>query len=333
MNQTGDNSTFLPMDWQSVTSENYSLDANETLIVKKPNVVESVVILSCIVLVIALNAFMFVVIRGMKTVNKSTVDGMLSLGIADMMLGTAGAIYIAFNYLQADFNMTVDNPVCMMYAFVSTYLANISIITLTFLNIDKLLIFAYPLKYPVVMTTRKFRLILIFIWVLQLPIAVAPLFNWNGAVIMVDRDAYICMWDWRTGKVFLIIMFLGTQQFPTYGNIVAFLGILCIIYRRKAPGANAAAGGAQQDSKHAKNVRLVRTLALMTLGFYAAWTPFTTYITGPALFSGTFPFRWAHFFSAWLGGSNSFWNPIIYMATLRPFQESASALVRCKRPA
>ena len=61
-------------------------------------------------------------------------------------------------------------------------------------------------------------------------------------------------------------------------------------------------------------------------GFYITWFPFVIATAFPEMITGRTLHPVTDFITNWLAASNSFWNPIIYMLTLRPFKIALSKL-------
>ena len=55
------------------------------------------------------------------------------------------------------------------------------------------------------------------------------------------------------------------------------------------------------------------------LGYYITWTPYFALVAIPTTLTGKPMYPAAEFITPWVSGCNSFWNPLIYIFTMRPF--------------
>lgn len=66
-------------------------------------------------------------------------------------------------------------------------------------------------------------------------------------------------------------------------------------------------------------------------GFYIAWTPYFVTVAIPEMIIGRSLHPITDFIGPWLGASNSFWNPFIYIPTMKPFYLAMVALFPCRK--
>ena len=119
------------------------------------------------ILIIILNTLVLIVVPKVESLRNSTGACMMALAFSD--LGVAfvqlyNTIYGAEGGLRS---LPLLSIACRVTSFFATFLATVSILTISFLNLDKYLTLKYPLRYHNVITTTKSIVILASIWVVS----------------------------------------------------------------------------------------------------------------------------------------------------------------------
>ena len=104
------------------------------------------------VCIICFNITVFLVVPRVSSLQNSTGKAMLSLASTDTCMGIWALARVIFQTIDGYLSLQDSLFLCKMDAFFMAWLASISIVTLTFINIDKLCTLSYPLRYPLVMT-------------------------------------------------------------------------------------------------------------------------------------------------------------------------------------
>ena len=155
-------STSMLMDSNSCQlSCNYS--SSQDLI--EPPGWQTGVMLLIILLIIVLNSTVFIVVPQTASLRNATGYAMLCLAIADTSLGLFS---LSRFILTASFgfnNLYKMERFCDVEGFFVPLLTGVSIVTLTFLSVDKCIKLSHPLQYHKVVTKRRCIICLLGIWI------------------------------------------------------------------------------------------------------------------------------------------------------------------------
>ena len=286
-------------------------------------------------IILLLNSSVFFVIPKMKTLRKTTRNGILAMAFADLTTGVDLFIGLIYTYSTRRF-MHTGGIVCNIFAFFNNTSCFASIYIMTFLNLDKFLTLKYPFSYTRRMTTGASKIVLVGCWVFW-AIIFAPLIPGTlGPRFSYNPHTMLCCIDWLSpNEVFhmTVVQTMGAVV-PTIINSLAFVGILKIATGRRNPGEATVATKNEDaknmnDKKTKKELKVVRTLFIMTVGIYLAWVPYI----GVVGFYNYFQQKRIHhavdFVVAWVAMSNSFWNVFVYLLTMRPYQKAFLSLIPC----
>ena len=223
-------------------------------------------------LMIFLNILVFVVTPKMKAIRPCTGYGMMSLGAADFCLGIVHIIRMSYN-TYSDYQLKASDPVCILDGYGQALFASISISTLTFMNIDRLLTIAFPLHYQ--RHLSKFRVLAVHggIWVVMICLLAPTTTGITGTRIKYYDHAFMCVPDWAGSLPFNLVILILVEVIPTGVILLCFIGIFYFArtksqeLKSKGSGVQVHHGGAKtEDSQWKRDMRIFRTLAIMTFG-------------------------------------------------------------------
>ena len=219
-----------------------------------------------------LNILVFIVVPRMKTIRPCTGFGMISLAAADFSLGIVHLIRLSFNS-YSHFHLEESHPICIIDGFGQALFASVSIATLTYMNMDRLLTVAFPLKYPRYLTATKVHCAHACIWGFMICLLAPTITGITGTKMKYYEHAFMCVPDWGGGLSYNLVVFTLVEIIPTSVIMVCFIGVFYFARHRNPKltdtrcarihdGRQAGADSAEWK----RDMRIFRTLALMTFG-------------------------------------------------------------------
>ncbi|KAK3734358.1 hypothetical protein QZH41_016662, partial [Actinostola sp. cb2023] len=135
-----------------------------------------ILIILCLVAITG-NAVVINVVLRDRRLHMPTFYFIVNLAVADIL---TSAIYIPF-YIVAIVKQlwVLGTPFCKAHVFLISLGFNASLITLSFISFDRFLDIVFPLLYPIKMTSRRMRILVVFGWVHSIWWALGPLFKWG----------------------------------------------------------------------------------------------------------------------------------------------------------
>ena len=164
-----------------------------TNIYREPPMYEVILVLIVQVLMILFNVPVFIVVPRLSNL-KNTGKIMISLACTDVALGAQSLVRFIINYIKDTLVMTDESIDCKIDAFMNIYFASVSIIHMTFINLDKMLSIQFPFKYQQVVTPFTVNIILISIWGLLFFFYIPVFF---GLKVKMYPSLFVCIMDFR----------------------------------------------------------------------------------------------------------------------------------------
>ncbi len=296
-----------------------------------PSIIQLVSMWAVCFLTVTFNITVFIVVPRCDFLKNSTGWAMLSLALTDLLLGCSHIIRLSYMAATGKYILQDGFLLCRIDNFLVATFASVSIMTLTFLSMDRFLILCLPLRYNIYMTCHKTFCILLSIWI-SMMVCMAPILwiSGRGPSSKFYLHAYMCLTDWTSNLTYTLIIAFFVEIVPTVVILLSFIGI----YRIAKVQSKRLTDQEQQTTlsgSFRKEMRIVRTLLLMTVGFYIAWTPYFITVTFWELFTNETVGSTSDFVSSWLGASNSFWNPILYIPTMKPFRMTLIKMLGIRR--
>ena len=249
-----------------MTKDNYTLPSNaytnNTIQWSYPHPAQVVLNWTIILLILSLNVLVFVVAPRMRTIKPGTTYGVLSLAITDFCLGITRLITITYN-TYTGYKVYDQHPVCLVAGYGQTFFAAVSIITLTFMNIDRLLTFAYPLHYQ--LTKKKTVVILGGIWFITLALLTPAMSGTLEMGIMYNRNSFLCLLSWADDLPYKLVLLVLFMIIPTILVVICFCGSFHLArssHKNMVENSNNSSKSSQWQRDH----RLFKMLSIMTAG-------------------------------------------------------------------
>lgn len=189
-----------------------------------------------VMFLISITAFLFnwtvfyVVPRLRGKIKSSTRYAMLNLAITDCLLGFCCSITRAIYLIDKPF---FGKYICTMEGVVIAFLASMTILGLTFMNVDKFLTLLLPLHYKIWMTGRKAIFILSTFWLTYLALFIFALSPPAKVHIGILEGSFTCIGAYDEDLVYSLTSVIFLLIVPSVFCSVALVGMYCIIRQHK----------------------------------------------------------------------------------------------------
>ncbi|XP_075229336.1 G-protein coupled receptor DopEcR [Lycorma delicatula] len=238
---------------------------------------------------------------------------LLSLAVADLL---CGLLVVPLSVYPALVQQWVyGDLVCRLVGYLEVTLWAVTVYTFMWISVDRYLAVRKPLRYETVQTKTRGQCWMAFTWISAAMMCCPPLLGFNQPIF--DRDAYVCMLDWRDMAAYsitLAILVLG----PSLITIVYTYFYIFSMMRKLRNGVPIHDKEyATALSENLSNPSHVMSFVLV-VAFWLSWLPFILlrlyeYWSGNRV--TVIPH--IHFAVFWLGILNSVWKAFI-LVTLSP---------------
>ena len=138
------------------------------------------------VVVLIGNSLVVVAVIKYRKLRTITNVYIVSLACADMMLGILVLPFSA-SYDVLHF-WPFGESFCSIWLAVDVLLCTASILNLCAISFDRYLAVSRPIRYPSIMSRRRGKFIVCFVWILSLMISLPPLIGWNDENNGVEKE-------------------------------------------------------------------------------------------------------------------------------------------------
>ncbi len=296
---------------------------------QQPTWIQQVLIWLITLLTITCNLAVFVAVPRVDSLQNSTGAAMISLAIADTGLGILTLLNLIISHILADFYRNTSDPICQVIAFTVPIFCFVSVQTLTFINLNRYLTIAFPLRYPVYVTLKKIVIILFCIWLFSVCFF-SPV--WGGLVdIKFYENIFLCLPNHASARIYSIIIAFTFLVIPTFVNVYSFVGIFRIARQQNKQviggdtNMDQLQSGCRGLSK--SNTQIVKILFTMTVGFYIMWLPYISVCLIWETISGHTLHPKVDFISLGFALGNSVVNPLIYLPTIKQYRHTLASML------
>ncbi len=294
------------------------------LMLVEPPITEQVILIVLSAFIIIANIPVFIIIPRLSTLNTSAKVLMLNLAVVDIIIGIIPLTLFTYYTIQGTF-LTFDPIFCKLIGFITCVTTFISIFSLTFLNLDKLLTLTYPLQYTIYITPKLIWFSLVALWVVSFLIFMFPVIEVGKVKMEFIPVLMVCLPNYADSLGFGISLFIISGVVPTIIILVSFRGIFLIAHRQNKRIAQQPLSS--PGSIPLNDVKLVWMIILMTCGFYFMWSPY--FITQLyKVYTGRSLNILLEKASIFLTAINSALNSIIYIPTMRSYRHELMTLIK-----
>lgn len=270
-------------------------------------------------LILLLNGITLKILPKIRTLPKLIVRLMIFLAIIDLMVGVEGI----FRYIYI-IGFNTSYPIfCKLDVFFLHVFCGSSIVIMSTLTLVKFCTIAAPFKYSFLEKYGKFVCILIVIYIISLSFEILI-----RNVVEYDQSSRICQYIYQFNVSSIIICFTALI-FPLCVTIISDIGLFLITKRHASRiiALNVSSiGSLPKERTAAHHWKTIKTILVMHLGFLISWSPYLLSVVVLRIITKQL-FRPIHYFSTLLALSNSFWNPIIYLFTVKEFKKRVTVML------
>ncbi|XP_001635421.3 adenosine receptor A3 isoform X2 [Nematostella vectensis] len=245
----------------------------------------------------------------------------MSLALSDVLLpvlSSAPSVVIITQGAQV-----ISDTYCQFQGFTCTWLACVSLATLTFMAVNRYYRIVKPDRYRTVFTAKRTKLLLSAIWGFSLLSPSFPLLD--GKKFTFHPGKFFCYVRLEPVSVFFLILFLGI---PLVTITTCYFKVHKALRHHNACMRNPNSESAQIS---VFEIRVTKTLFATVAAFWVCWIPIAIVdFTEMAIGEWSLPRRVYYMYSIF-GISSSSANPIIYGVMNKSFNDEYRKLFRCYR--
>ncbi|KAL3864429.1 hypothetical protein ACJMK2_006113 [Sinanodonta woodiana] len=212
------------MEFIGVSCENGS---RKEINIFDSGIITTTLVLGTIDLVVILgNSLVIAAVISTRKLRTVTNMHIISLACADLMLGFA-VLPFSISLEVVDIWLW-GNTWCSMWLAVDVLLCTASILSLCAISLDRYIAVTHPIRYPQIITPRKGKIIVTFVWILSLVICLPPLLGWNDSNVH-SKDESTGTIEHQNASMYIFDIFESvTRSF--YLPMFVMLFFYCKIY-------------------------------------------------------------------------------------------------------
>ncbi len=295
---------------------------------EEPNNIQIYFMGSILIIVIILNTLVLIVVPQVDNLKNSTGVAMVCLAVSDLGVGLCQSYVVINGIYSQSFILDKGSLLCNFPGLCVSMCCGTSLISLTFLNLDKYLTIRFPLRYQLFMTTKKAIIILSILSLLTFLFFLPPAVGVGGLEMKYYHGFAYCLPHFSLSIPYSCIIFVLFMVVPTIIIMVSVMGIYRIAKKQSHAIAEQESVNPASVAFTKRDVKLVRTLMIMTVGFYLMWSPFFCFVLIWEVVSGDTLNLISDFGVTWLALSNSCVNPLVYIPTMKAFRLKLISLFR-----
>ena len=265
----------------------------------------------------------------------------LNLAIADLFLAVFAMPFTLVSSIK--YEWIFGNAMCQIVGVLNSVFCEASIMTLTFVSLERFIAIVYPLKYEALITPKRVKFVIAFIW-LQAVLCASSTFIFARFTFLKFES--ICTVDWAHNIAYTLAFTIVFLYVPFLVTAVLYCVILqtAIKQRRrieviKVGEITTAESGSQRSAKNglngakktAKEHKATVMIAIVVGTFFICWFPhsigvFCLLDTKRCNFNDSF-----YVSTTWLAMLNSAMNSLIYGLMNRSFRRAFKSMFFCER--
>ena len=205
----------------------------------------------------------------------------------------------------------------------------VSMMTLSAISVERLLAIYCPLRYTVMVTSARVKVICAYTWLQGLAFGCVPVFlHW----VHYDYWEAICAIDWQVEKqtavYYVIVAFVVNFGVPGMVMLVCYLAIVHEAKKHKVhdmahtPSSSSTTATSDASSQHTKRaLKTITSLLVVVLLFFICMTPFcVTKLLKVIVDDPAFVPSYTNLTASYFGYLSSMVNPFIYAIFRRDFR-------------
>jgi len=255
--------------------------------------------------------------RSLRTVTNMFIG---SLAVADFLLGFVCLPFYALFYIDSTFARY--KYLCLLkYCTVLVSMTG-SLYSLVAISVDRYIAILHPLKYPIIMTKKKAKIIISGIWIYHVIICGIPSTGWN------NYDKYngtLCNFFKTLPLAYTIL----TRPVAIFSSLIISMYLYRQIYTVASHQLKKRKHQVQSKAnlQLQKDTRSVRAMGIILFFFYIFWAPFVLTIPLKYLDIPTDLSETIKNFGMTIAMSNSAVNPFMYCWLQKDFRRAFKSIL------
>ena len=291
------------------------------------DIVNAAILLTVMPVILGGNFMVTIAVIRFRKLRTSMNMLIASLAIADILVGFPSIPLYVVYYIKGEVLNKFKYLCLTRYASVVASMSG-SIISLTFVSLDRYIAVIHPLKYPTLMTKRRVKFMLLGIWTYDIVFSVMPLLGVN-----VWRKGMPCLFFVVLPKPYTIF----TVPFVLAVCLISSVSMYAAVFRvakqhhlrMKKINVNSARKLDSNRRRMDRETRTAKIMAFVLLLFFIFWFPFLATSLLKYLPFSKEAFEIAKTFSVTLAMTNSAVNPFIYCWLRRDFRKAFKIMICC----
>lgn len=263
----------------------------------------------------------------------------LNLAIADLFLAVFAMPFTLVSSIK--YEWIFGNAMCHILGVLNSVFCEASIMTLTFVSLERFIAIVYPLKYETLITPKRVKFVIGYIW-LQAVFCASSTFVFSKFTFLEFES--ICTVDWGRNIAYTLIFAIVFLYVPFLVTAVLYCVILqtAIKQRRRIEvikvGEITTESGSQRSGKNglnsakktAKEHKATVMIAIVVGTFCICWFPHSVDVF--CLLDPNCNLNDSFFVvTTWLAMLNSAMNSLIYGLMNRSFRRAFKSVLFCER--
>ena len=279
------------------------------------------------VLIILMNIPVFVVTPRLKETSTATKITMISLAMTDMGVGIQSFCRLSYFTLSGQYYFAKDF-ICSIDCIILCTFCAVSITTIMYLCIDRVITIKCPLHYPVYFTKSVVLCIHVFIWLFANTMLIVGHYVLGFEIILI-KEALFCSFVPKHGSKLTSTVLILNFTLPVCVIFICAVILLRTVNQQihQIRALESRMRSLESESETTSRMgclmshkRAIRTIFCMVAGYYICCSPIMIVLTMINLF-GFFFSPYVLAVTSWIAFSNSMLNSLVYLPTMREYRE------------
>ncbi|XP_031567683.1 histamine H2 receptor-like [Actinia tenebrosa] len=269
--------------------------------------------LSLLIMLITLgNALVWIVFWRFRNLRNLTNYFVCSLAVADILVPFLRVVYIVISIFKERWIFGLSW--CEISSMCGVLLCGSSILHLCAISIERLIAIKWPLSYNTKVTSKRVIIVLSYIWIQSSLLSIIPVLPIDIAQHRFNPDTAECEIDWHEDPKLTLLLIFFYFFVPINIMIIAYATILKEARRntRRVQTFHLRVNGKSTFSVFKKELKAVKTLAVVIGVFFVMWMPFFVTTTIRAFKPERYVSGWLQRLVMTLAYANSACNFVIY---------------------
>jgi hypothetical protein len=270
------------------------------------------IVVNALIVIMATGLNLLIVLTFVKTTSlRETPSNLLvlCLAISDFGVGViAQPIFITQLFAQLTRNVSLYMKARVVWSFFGLFLAAASFLTLTAITADRYLAFRLHLRYKELVTTRRYGIVIIFIWIASLV-----------------TGLYRLKFEVQTTRVLFFVIYIALLIINAF-----FLIKISQVIHRHSVQIQAQQQSTQQSIDMPRYKKSVNTMYFVIGAFCLCYIPYLIFRMRQVIWNNSIMINWliTHTIIVTLSTLNSVLNPVIYCIRVGEIRTAVCTLLR-----